>query len=93
MSEDLFPRRRASDVLTTTRKALDRSLATTVLVGTMGFLYQMSEILKAHACWCDFKQPPAMGEVAFAIVCGLAAVAASLGLNIGSLLRGFQRPE
>ena len=78
---------------TTTTKVKDRTLGTVVLLGSMGFLYQLSEILLRHQDWMHFKTPAGVGEVIFALVCGLGAVAAALGLDMPSLLKGFQKAD
>ena len=71
----------------------DKSLALAVLAGTIGFFYQLSEVLTRHTAWTEFSKPAGMGELLFAMVCGLSAIAAALGLNVSNLLRGFQHKE
>ena len=71
----------------------DRTLAVVVLGGTIAFLYQMSEVLKHHTCWCEMAQPAGVGEVVFALVCGLGAVGAALGLNVSNLIASFGKHD
>jgi hypothetical protein len=78
---------------TTMAKVKDRTLVTVVLMGSIGFLYQLSEILLRHQDWMHFRTPAGVGEVLFALVCGLGAVAAAIGLDVQSLLRGFKRTD
>lgn len=87
------PQRRSEDKPPDTKtKVKDRTLVTVVLMGSIGFLYQLSEILLRHQDWMHFRTPAGVGEVLFALVCGLGAVAAALGLDIQSLIRGFRKP-
>jgi len=86
-----IPHRRESDQPTTTGvKVMDRTIATAMLVGIIGFLYQLSEILTRHSDWLEMRSTVAVGEILFALVCGLGAFAAALGLNVESLLKGFR---
>ncbi len=88
------PQRRDTDQPPTkTRKVVDRTLATCVLAGLIGFGYQLSEVLKHHTSWDQMTEPVGVGELVFCLVCGLIAVGAAGGLNVGSLLRGFKAPE
>ena len=88
----ILAQRRASDQPPTVIvKVKDRTLAGAALLGAIGFLYQLSEILMRHAEWSEFQRPAGVGEILFALVCGLTALGAALGLNIESLLKGFQK--
>lgn len=92
MRDEQVPRRREEDQPPTSKqKAKDRTFATLLLLGLIGFLYQLSEILLRHQDWMHFKTPAGVGEIIFALVCGLAAVAAALGLDLQSLVRGFSK--
>lgn len=86
-----FKRREEDQPPATSTKVKDRTIATVVLMGAIGFLYQLSEILLRQHDWVHFKTPAGVGEVIFALVCGLGAIAAAIGLDIQSLLRGFKK--
>lgn len=91
ITKDNNPGQRKEDNPSTVKKTIDRSLATGSLVFSIAFLYQMTEVLKKHTCWCDFTQPAGVGEITFAFVCGLAAIACALGLDVQSLIKGFKK--
>lgn len=69
----------------------NRTLFVVALTGLIGFLYQLSEILLKHADWLELKQPAGVGEILFAVVCGLTAIAAAIGLDIPALVKGFKK--
>lgn len=71
----------------------NRTLFVVALAGAIGFLYQLSEILLKHTAWLELKQPAGVGEILFAVVCGLLAVAAAMGLDMPALIRGFTNKE
>ena len=88
---DEVPDRRAEDNPTPTRKVVDRGLAVLTLVFLIAFLWRMIEVLHVHTCWCDFATPPGVSEVLTALLCGLAAIASSIGLDVSSLIKGFKK--
>lgn len=94
MADDPIPQRRAADKPpSAAHKLKDRALATSSLVFSLAFLYQLSEILRRHSQWAELKVPAGVGEILFAVVCGLAAVATAWGIDIDSLIKGFKSKE
>lgn len=89
--ETPIPDRRKEDNPSPSTKVWDRGLAITALCFFIAFLWQMVEVLTKHTCWCDFAQPPGVGEILGALVYGLVAIAASMGLNVDSLIKGFKK--
>lgn len=71
----------------------DRGLALVVLAGLTGVLYQLQEILQQHSTWTDFRTPAGVGEIIFAVFCGLVAVGAALGIDLPSLAQSFRKKE
>lgn len=71
----------------------DRSLAAGALIFLIAFCWQMQEILGQHSTWTDFQTPAGVGDIARALVFALIAVAASLGLDVSNLIRGFTFPK
>jgi hypothetical protein len=67
----------------------DRSLAAVVLVFLIAFLWQLAEVFSKHACYCDFLTPVATADVIRALVFGLGAIAAALGVNVSNLVQGL----
>jgi hypothetical protein len=67
----------------------DRILVVAFFAFALTFGWQMKEILSNHACWCDFKTPPGVGEVVGAITTAFGAMAAALGINVSNLVSGF----
>lgn len=70
-------------------KVKDRTLAVAFLSFSIAFLYQLSEILKRHSAWAQLQAPAGVGEILFALVCGLLAIGTALGLDLQSLAKGF----
>lgn len=92
------PQRRASDPNfvpapppLVSPKVVNRTAAAAVLLGSIGFLYQLSVILARATSWAHFREPAGAGEVIFAIVCGLVAVAGALGLDVQGLIKSFKK--
>lgn len=66
-----------------------RTLATAVLVGVIGFLYPLMQVFLELKSWEGaWEQPALAGKLIWCLICGLMAMAAAMGLNIGNLLRG-----
>lgn len=55
---------------------------TLLMLGATAFLYQMSEVLSKHSAWAEFATPPAVGEIALAVVYALVAVLGALGIRV-----------
>ena len=68
---------------------MHKSLFAVVLVGLIGFLYPMYQLLIKIEDWSIFITPPGIGEVTFAVICGLTAVAAALGVDLKQIIRGL----
>jgi hypothetical protein len=69
-----------------------RGLAIIVLAGLGTFLYQLAPLLMKIQDWSILWSPPSVGEILLAIVAGMGAVAAALGLDIPALIQGFKKP-
>lgn len=92
MPDPDVPQRRTEDQPpTSTQKMKDRTLATACLAFSIAFIYQLSEILKRHSEWSEFRVPAGVGEILFALVCGLMALATALGMDLDSLIKGFTK--
>lgn len=90
MPEPELPQRRLEDQPPSpATKMKDRTLAFACLSFSIAFIYQLSEILKRHSSWAEFRVPAGVGEILFALVCGLLALATALGLDVQSLVKGF----
>lgn len=67
-----------------------------ILTALLGFLivagWKVSAVLASLQSWAAWNQPKVAGDLLMAIVFGLVALALGLGLNVGSLLRGFGVP-
>jgi hypothetical protein len=85
------PMRRAGDHVPRLIRWKDRSAAAALLAGFSGFLYQLQVMLREHtsAAWDYYGTPVGVGEVIFCFFWGVLAMGGALGLNIGTLIRGF----
>ena len=68
-----------------------RSLAVVVLVGLVGFLYPLVDVLSKIQDWSVIWDPPNVSQLVFCAVCGLVAVGGALGLDIPALVQGFKK--
>jgi uncharacterized protein (DUF2062 family) len=48
------------------------------------------EVLAKHTCWCDFAEPPAVGEVLAALVAGIWAFVFALCVDVPTLLQSIK---
>lgn len=64
----------------------DRLLITVVLAGLIGFLYPLYDFLGHIDNWEVIDQPHGISQLIWCVICGLAAIGASLGINIKNLL-------
>lgn len=69
-----------------------RSLATALLCFLIVAGWKVSAVLATLQSWEGWNQPKVAGDLVMALVFGLIALAAGLGLNLGTLLRGFGLP-
>ena len=69
----------------------DKALALVALAASGGFLLQIGEIFHKHTCFCDFVQPPAVGDLVTALATFLVAVASAFGVTPGNLRNGNGR--
>ncbi len=75
----------------------DRWTHRTLATALLGFLivsgWKVSGVLGSLQTWDAWNQPHVAGELVQAIVYGLIALGFGLGLNIGTLVRGFGVPS
>lgn len=64
------------------------TLAGVVLVGSIVFLYKIAELIGKIQSWEVLWNPPTVSEMLMAVVFGLMAVAAGVGLDLPALLKG-----
>jgi len=68
---------------------VQRTLASIVLVGVTVFLYQAAQVLEKIQSWEVMWNPPTVGQLLMAVVFGLGAVAAAMGLDLPVLAKGL----
>lgn len=66
-----------------------RVLAIVVLGGLITFLSQIIPVISKIQSWEVIWNPPNVAQILTALVAALTAIAASLGLNLGELIKGF----
>lgn len=66
-----------------------RSLATALLIAAIVSGWKVSAVLGTLQDWQGWNQPKLAADLLQALVYGLIALAAGLGLNIRTLLGGF----
>lgn len=66
-----------------------RTVATACLAFLIVFGWKVSAVLSALQSWQAWDQPKVAADLVQALVFGLVALGLALGLNFGSLLRGF----
>lgn len=63
------------------------TLATILLIGATAALYKVAEVFQKIQTWEVIWNPPTVGDLLMAVVFGLAAVIAALGLDVPVLMK------
>lgn len=71
------------------RHSTQMTLAGVVLIGVTVFLYQVAQVIQKIQSWEVLWNPPTVGELLMAVVFGLMAVGAALGLDVPILVRNL----
>lgn len=73
------------------RKKENRTIVV-LLLGLAGFLYQMQDLLRHHTgnSMDYYATPPGVGDITLALLSGVVAMLAALGVNLDTLLSLFK---
>lgn len=85
----MTPRKSKQKVIERQTPLFGRTLATVMIAGLIGFLWPMYTFINKIQTFEVMWDPPGVAQLIFAIMCGLAAVAAALKLDLPEVVAGL----